>query len=270
MGSKLGFIGCGNMGAALCSAASRVISGDEICVSNRTEEKAIALAGKTGAQVGTNDMIASSSKYIILGVKPQMMNEVLGGIAPVLKERKDRFVLVTMAAGLSINSILEIVGGKYPVIRIMPNTAVAIGSGVILYTAGSGVTKREVEEFREYFKCAGSLEEISEELIDAGSVISGCGPAFAYMFIDALAKGGEKCGLSYEDALRYAAYMVKGAARMVIDSETNVDELIKAVCSPKGSTIEGVEYLRNSSFYDEVEKTAAASFRRTKELGQKK
>ena len=127
-----GFIGTGNMGGALARAARKRLDGGQLLLANRTAAKAEALAAELGAQTVDNQTAAAQATYLFLGVKPQMMAEMLSDIAPVLAARKDRFFLVPMAAGLTIADIQRQAGGAYPVIRIMPNTPSSIGEGMIL------------------------------------------------------------------------------------------------------------------------------------------
>lgn len=265
---RFGFIGCGNMGGALATAVAKAVGGNEILLSDPDTEKAKVLSKKIGAKVSDNQSIAKCAKYIFLGVKPQMMQQVLAPLAPILKERQDRFILVTMAAGLKIARFNEILGAKLPIIRIMPNTPVAVGQGMILYATCPAITEDEVKEFESALSFSGSMDRIKEELIDAGSVISGCGPAFVYTFAESLQKAGVSCGLSEDKALLYAAQTLKGAAELLLTSGETADALRVKVCSPKGSTIEGVEVLLNSDFEKIVDETVKASFKRTKELGQ--
>ena len=196
-----GFIGCGNMGGALATAACKSGVG-RVLLANRTQAKAEALAARlegmgAAVAVAENAGVAEEADYIFLGVKPQMMADMLGSIAPVLAARARagrRFVLVTMAAGLTVARIREMAGADYPVIRIMPNTPCAIGKGMIL-CAAHGVTEAEKTAFCEGMAAAGRLDWLEEHLIDAGSAVSGCGPAFAYLFMEALADGAVECGL---------------------------------------------------------------------------
>ena len=123
-------------------------------------------------------------------------------------------------------------------------------------------------QFENALKYSGKLDKIPQDLIDAGSVISGCGPAFVYTFANALAKAGENVGLSQDKAILYAAQTLKGAAELLLTSGESPEVLRQRVCSPKGSTIEGVEVLLNSEFDNIVNDTVAASFKRTKELGK--
>lgn len=243
-----GFIGCGNMGGALLGAAAKSVDAKTVYASDFIKEKAESLCKELGANATDNEYIAKNCKYIFLGVKPQVMASTLLEIAPFLKERSDRYILLTMAAGVSIEGFVSMLGFSAPVIRIMPNTPVAVGNGVILYSCTEDVTKDEIAEFKEIFKFAGITDRIDEKLIDAASALSGCGPAFAYLFIEALSDGAVLCGLPRDKALLYAAQTVKGAAEMVIKSGKHPAELKDNVCSPGGTTIEGVRALEEGSF----------------------
>lgn len=245
---KLGFLGVGNMGGALARAAVKVISGDRVLLSNRTFKKAEALAGELHAVASDNLTIAKTADYLFLGVKPQMMAELLGEIAPVLSARQDRFLLVSMAAGLSISRIQELAGGDYPVIRIMPNTPVSIGEGMILYACGQSVEQEELHTFREILAEAGLLSPLAESLMAAGGAVAGCGPAFVDLFLEALADGGVACGLSRKQALEFAAQMTVGSARLLLETGEHPGALKDAVCSPAGSTIQGVRKLEEAGF----------------------
>ena len=173
-----------------------------------------------------------------------------------------------MAAGVKIRSIEDMLGSnEISVIRIMPNLAVAIGEGTILWCANNAA-KDSVRTFIDVMGAAGVFTSIDEERIDAGSAISGCGPAFAYMFIDALADGGAECGLTREEAIGYAAQALIGAARMVQENDKPPKQLRDEVCSPGGSTIEGVKALENGAFSATVASAVKASYKKTCELGK--
>ncbi len=261
-----GFIGCGNMGGALASAAAKSIGGKNIFLSDFAEEKAESLAEELFANKSDNKTIAENCKYVFLGVKPQVIFDTIKGIAPTLKRRKDRYIVVSMAAGISIESIEKAFGFNAPVIRIMPNTPAAVGKGVILYSCDDEITVKEREEFEEIFKFAGITDKISEPLIDAASAVSGCGPAFVYLFIEALADGGVLCGLPRDKALSYAAETVKGAAEMVIKSGKHPGELKDNVCSPGGTTIEGVKALEMGAFRATTVNAVSKAYEKTLRL----
>jgi pyrroline-5-carboxylate reductase len=243
----IGFIGCGNMGAAMARAIRVGGPTTELFFANRSPQKAQLLADQLVGQVADNGWIAANCSLIVLGVKPQMMGEVLAEIKESLASRKDRFVLLTMAAGLTMQTVRDMAGGAWPVARIMPNTPCAIGAGVIQY-CGLGVTEEELNEFAALLKPAGLVDKVEERLIDAASAVSGCGPAFAYLFMEALADGAVACGLPRDKAMAYAAQMVEGSARMVLESGKHPGVLKDAVCSPGGTTIQGVRALEEGGF----------------------
>lgn len=264
--ATLGFIGTGNMGGALARAACKAIPSDQIFLANRTPEKARQLAEELDCRVADNEAIAESADFIFLGVKPQMMADLLADIAPILAQRQNRFLLVTMAAGLTISRIQEMAGGNYPVIRIMPNTPSSIGEGMILYTCCNNVTKSEEKVFLDTMSRAGRMSALPEHLMDAGSAVSGCGPAFVDLFIEALADGGVACGLPRAQAVEFAAQMVAGSARLVLESGKHPGELKDAVCSPAGTTIQGVRALEEAGFRGAVMNAVIAAYERTLEL----
>ncbi|MBQ9748252.1 MAG: pyrroline-5-carboxylate reductase, partial [Clostridia bacterium] len=186
-----------------------------------------------------------------------------------LRERRnDKFILVTMAAGLSVSTIEYLCNRAFPVIRIMPNTPASVGEGMILMTSNEYVTAEELDEFAEALSLAGKVEQIKEKYIDAASVISGCGPAFMYLFLESLVKAGEKLGLDEEAARLYAEQTMRGAATLAMSSNTSLEQLRINVCSPGGSTIEGVKVFQSSDLDDTVYRALEASYKRTKELAK--
>lgn len=261
-----GFIGCGNMGGALASAAAKAIGGKNIFLSDFIAEKAEGLAEELFANKSDNKTVAENCKFIFLGVKPQVIFDTIKEIAPTLKRRKDRYIVVSMAAGISIEAIEKAFGFNPPVIRIMPNTPAQVGKGVILYSCDDEITVKEREEFEEIFSKAGITDRIPEHLIDAASAVSGCGPAFVYLFIEALADGGVLCGLPRDKAISYAAETVKGAAEMVIKSGKHPGELKDNVCSPGGTTIEGVKALEMGAFRATTVNAVSKAYEKTLRL----
>ena len=243
-----GFIGTGNMGGAVAKAAAKAVGGGNLFLANRTPAKAEALAAETGGQACDNGT-AARQDYIFLGVKPQMMAGMLEGIRPVLRERIEKgetFTLVTMAASLTIETIREMAGVDAPTVRIMPNLPVSIGKGVILYTA-SGAEKT-LPGLLEALAPAGMLLPVEERLIDAGSAVAGCGPAFACLFAEALADGGVACGLPRAQAQTLALQMLAGTAELLLQTDQHPAALKDAVCSPGGTTIAGVHALEKGGF----------------------
>ncbi len=262
-----GFIGCGNMGGALATAARKALPGEAILLANRTPEKARALADRLGATAVSNAEAARRSDYLFLGVKPQMMAGMLADIRPVLAARETPCVLVTMAAGLTIDAIRRMAGVDFPVIRVMPNTPAAIGQGMLLCCA-DGASDAQVEAFDSAMAGAGILDYVEEKLIDAGSVVAGCGPAFAAMLIETLADGGVACGLPRAKAQRYAAQMLLGTAALALETGAHPGAMKDAVCSPGGSTIQGVRALEAGGFRSAAFEAVVAAYEKTLELGR--
>ena len=267
MMETIGFLGCGNMGGAIARAVCKAADPKKVYLANRTTAKAQALAKELGCKVATNAEVAAECDLIFLAVKPQMMEALLAPLKFSLDERPGRFVLCSMAAGLSIARIQEMAGEDFPVIRIMPNTPASVGEGMIQYCS-SNVTAEEEEAFRKIMAPAGRLDTVPENLIDAASCVSGCGPAWVYQFIEALADGGVACGLPRAKAQEYAAQMVLGSAKLVLESCQHPGALKDAVCSPGGSTIQGVRVLEEHGLRGAVMDAVLAAYDKTKEMGK--
>lgn len=259
---KYGFIGCGNMGGAIAKALS--ITTKDIMLTDRSG-KARELADALGCTYSDNQTVAATCERIFLAVKPQMMADVLAPLQPILKEKKP--LLISMAAGLTLSRIEALAGTSLPVIRIMPNTPVAVGSGMTLYCCNHLVDGATAEDFLKDVAPCGQWDLLEEELIDAAGVVSGCGPAYMYMFMDALADGAAACGVPKEKALAYAATTMIGAAKMVQKDGRTPMELKNAVCSPGGSTLAGVKVLDDSGFGTVVMDCVRAAYKRNQELG---
>lgn len=268
MNTTFGFIGTGNMGSALARAVAKAVPAENIMLSDSYAPAAEKLAKELGCNTAAAIDTAANADFIFLGVKPQVISGVLSQLAPVLKARKTPFVLVSMAAGVCIGDLRTMAGGDYPVIRIMPNLPASVGSGVILYDVTENVPAEAVEVFREKMRFAGLIDQLPEKLIDAGSALSGCGPAFVCLFVEALADGAVACGLPRAQALQYAAQTVEGTAKMLLQSGQHPGSLKDAVCSPGGSTIAGVAALEQGAFRASVMEAVASAYQRTLELGK--
>ena len=259
---KIGFIGCGNMGGALAAAAAKYKDA-EIRLFEKDEDKAKALAERIGGIVCDIDGVCAC-ELVFLGVKPNIIPIVADEIAK--KVAASGATVISMAAGISLAK-LAVMLGDLPIIRIMPNTPAEVGYGMILYTAnekGAGT----VPLFLESMAAAGKFDAIDERLIDAASAISGCGPAFVYMFIEALADGGVMSGLPRDKAMLYAAETLIGAAEVVKQTGRHPGALKDAVCSPGGSTIEGVKALEDGKMRGTVSGAVVASYEKTLKLGK--
>ena len=269
-------IGSGNMGGALMKAAARVIGGAAIGVTDADREKAEGFAVELGGgALASNTEAASEGRFVLLAVKPQVARTVLAEIAPVLASRLQDgkpAVLVSIVAGLSIGDLRQHLlasGGNehQPVIRLMPNTPALVSKGMIALAASSEVKAEDLRSLESIFAQAGLVDRIDEKYMDAVTALSGSGPAFVYLFIEALADAGVHAGLSRDKALRYAARTVLGSAAMVEEAGQHPAVLKDAVASPAGTTIAGIAALEDRAFRGTVMAAVDAAFRRAKELG---
>lgn len=262
---KFGFIGAGNMGGALLTAAAKNNTDMKIAVFDVFSDKADEYAKeyKNVESVSLKQTV-TQSEFLFIGVKPQMAKALFDDVAPLFAQSSP--VLVSMLAGTSIEKLCNLSGKTMPVIRIMPNTPASIGEGVILYCNNEKVSEEQISFFVNAMKGAGLLDRIDENKIDAASAVSGCGPAFAYMFIEALADGAVECGIPREKAMMYAAKMLSGSADMVLQSGKHPGALKDAVCSPGGTTIAGVHALEDGAFRSAVMNAVTSAYKRTLEL----
>lgn len=260
---KYGFIGCGNMGGAIARALSHTTK--DIMITDRTG-KAKKLAGELGCIYSDLVSVATSCERIFLAVKPQMMSDALTPLQSYLQDRRP--LLITMAAGLEIKKIQKLAGAELPVIRIMPNTPVQMGKGMILYCCNDLVNEDVLEDFLKDMAFTGRMDEIAEHLIDSAGVVSGCGPAYMYMFAEALADGAVACGVPRAKALEYAAATLVGAGEILLQTGEHPGKLKDNVCSPGGSTIAGLNILEERAFRGAVIDCVKAAYKRNQELGK--
>lgn len=260
---KYGFIGCGNMGGAIARALRKTTA--DILLSDRSG-KGKLLAQELGVSYSDNITIAQSCDRIFLGVKPHLMEGMLKPLQEILTREKP--LLITMAAGLTIAQIETFAGCRLPVIRIMPNTPVAVGKGMTQYCCNELVTADMLESFLQDMAPCGKLDMLDESLIDAASALSGSGPAYMYIFLEALADGAVACGIPRQKAMEYAAVTMIGAAETYLATKLHPGALKDAVCSPGGSTIEGIRALEQHGFRSAAMDCVAATYRKNKELGK--
>ena len=260
---KYGFIGCGNMGGAIAVALSKATK--DIAITDRSG-KAKSMATELGCLYTDVNTVVSTCDRIFLAVKPQMMAEVLVPLQKALAERKP--MLITMAAGLTISKIKSFAGVALPIVRIMPNTPVSVGKGMIPYCFNDSVSAADLEDLVQDLRFAGKMDSLEETLIDAATALSGSGPAYAYLFLEALADAAVACGMDREKALQYAAVTLAGAAEVAITSSKTPKELKDAVCSPGGSTIRGIDVLEQQGFRTIVADCVNAAYQRNIELGK--
>ena len=264
---KIGFIGLGNMGASLAKAVLQVKTGDQILLANRSQTKVDSFIANFGGQASSNEEIFAEADVIFLGVKPAQFSDLLSQYQTILKKRES-LLLISMAAGLTLEKLASLLPSQHRIIRMMPNTPVSIGQGVISYALSANCQVDDKEVFCQLLQHVGLLFEISEGLIDAATGLAGCGPAFVYLFIEALADAGVQTGLPRETALKMAAQTVVGAGQLVLESQQHPGVLKDQVCSPGGSTIAGVASLEAHAFRGTVMDAVTKAYKRTKKLGK--
>ena len=249
------------MGEALSRA---VVNSNKaiVYIYDKDEAKASALAASLGAEKTDFSKIVTECDFLFLAVKPNIIPTVAEQIRD-FAGRKQGATVVSMAAGVKLVSLESYLGKDTPIIRIMPNTPAAVGSGVMLVCNNSSLTSDAMQGFKAIMEASGLVDELCEELFDVATAVSGCGPAFAYAFIDAMAAKGEELGLPRDKALLYAADTVIGAAKMVKVGKKTPEELKRDVCSPGGSTIEGVKVLDAGDLKGLVGNAVNASYEKT-------
>jgi pyrroline-5-carboxylate reductase len=267
---KIGFIGGGNMAEALVKGliASGAVKNADIMVSDavakRLEHMKSAHAVKT---TGDNKEVAGKSDLIILSVKPNSIKKVITEIKSKVTSKK---LLVSIAAGIPTSLITKTLGKKKTkIVRVMPNTPALVLAGASVLYCSPSVTAKEKESVRKMFESVGIAYLVDDEgLMDAVTGLSGSGPAFVSMFVEALSDGGVKMGLSRELALKLAAQTVFGAAKMIIENGSHPAELKDKVSSPGGTTIEGIHELESGGFRANVISAVEAAAYRSRELSK--
>ena len=259
----IGFIGCGNMGGALAKAAAK--GGARIALYDLDGQKAAALAEELHCATADMPALVQNCRYVMLGVKPHQLRGVCSELSAL--ENGAQPVYVSMAAGVTTAQLDDMLPGAQ-VIRIMPNTPCAVGAGMITYCVGQHCPQVMEAEFLQLMREAGAFDRLDEHLIDAASAVAGCGPAFAAMFMEALADGGVQCGLPRAKAMKYAQQMLLGTAKLALEGGEHPGKMKDNVCSPGGSTIAGVAALEDKGFRGAVMQAVCAADARNKELGK--
>jgi pyrroline-5-carboxylate reductase len=252
--------------------AAGIAGGENLGFTDADKPKAEEAAKALGARVFDSNIEAvQKGDFVFLAVKPQALPGVLREIKDAVTERralKNPVTLVSMAAGFSIKKIeAELESPGQPVIRIMPNTPALISRGMIALAASPGVGEEKTAELERLLANSGLVDRLEEKYLDAVTGLSGSGPAFGYIFIEALADGGVRAGLPRDKALSYAAQTVLGAAAMVKETGRHPGELKDMVASPGGTTIAGIAALEQAGFRGIVMNAVDAAFRRAGELG---
>ena len=263
---RAGFIGAGNMGGVIASSVAKKIGGENVAVCCSCSENTKSAAEKCGCQPSFLEEVCSA-RYIFLGFKPQAAKAILAEVSELFQKRNEDFIVVSMLAGVDLSKLSEMTGAK-KIIRIMPNTPAAKGFGVTMVCTNDSVSSEELIELCDMISLTGKVDVIPEKLFDAGTALSGCGPAYVYMFLEAMADAAVKCGFPRDKAEEYAARTLYGSAMLAITSECHTAELKSAVCSPGGSTIEGVYALEKGGFRGTVIDAVCAAFEKSKLLGK--
>ncbi len=264
LNKKIGCIGAGNMGGAILSRLAGKILVDNIEVVDSDKLKTGELKEKTGIKsVQSVEELVHASDIIIIAVKPKDMDPVLDQFGNFKIEK----VIISIAAGISIEKIEKKLGRDKKVIRAMPNTPALIGEGMTVLSAGANADEISLEMAMEIFSLTGKVMVLSEDLMDAVTGLSGSGPAFVFTFIQALADGGVKMGIPRDKAVILAAQTVLGSARMLMENGEEPFTLRNRVASPGGTTIEGLHILENGGFSGIVMDAVEAAALKSKKLG---
>lgn len=266
---RFGMIGAGRMGSALIRGilGAKILSSDRIMASDVDRAALASLNEETGIKTTTdNTLLAKSSDIILLALKPDR-------IRPVLEEIKGALtgdhLIVSIAAGIPIRLIEDFSGGRSRVIRVMPNTPALIGEGAAAFSRGRMATREDVDQLKAILEAVGTAVELPEKNLDAVTGLSGSGPAFVFMVIEALADGGVKMGLPRPVAMQLAAQTVAGAAKMVLETKKHPGELKDQVASPGGTTIAGISQLERGGLRAALIEAVEAATKRSMELGNK-
>lgn len=248
MDKTIGFIGCGNMAQAMIGGiiSSGLTSSDKVIASNPSVAKLELMKSKYNIIAAQDNIeVAKASDILILAIKPYKYAEIITEIKEYIKPN---VVIVTIAAGVTIEQVEKNFGRKIKVIRTMPNTAALVGESMSALCYNTEVEQSELSDVFAIFKSFGKVETIEERLMDVIPSISGSSTAYVYMFIEALADGGVLRGLQRDKAYTLAAQAVLGAAKMVLETGEHPGSLKDKVCSPGGTTIEAVYTLEKNNF----------------------
>jgi pyrroline-5-carboxylate reductase len=268
-GKCLGFIGGGNMAEAMIRGLlkAQLLGPQEILASDVTAERLTYLQQTFGIRTSRdNAEVAGKADIVLFAVKPQIMSPVLDGLLDVITEEK---LLISIAAGISTRLIAEKFPGKVRVIRVMPNTPALVLEAASALAPGAAATPEDLELAKRLFAAVGKVVVVEETLMDAVTGLSGSGPAYIFLIIDALSDAGVKVGLSRKVAQLLAAQTVLGAARMVLETHKHPGELKDMVTSPGGTAIAGLHTLEAGGLRTTLINAVEAATRRSMELGRK-
>jgi pyrroline-5-carboxylate reductase len=263
---SIGFIGCGKMASALVEGLvqARVFSPNEIFISDSIADAVSSLAEKTGAQPRANNLeVAQAAETLLLCVKPNDIPAALREIG----NRPDKLV-ISIAAGVTLKALQQSAGDGTRLVRVMPNTPALIHKGAAAYALGNTATSDDAMLTEKIFAAVGRVSRVEEKLLDAVTGLSGSGPAYAYVMVEALADAGVLMGLPRALSLELAAQTLAGAAEMVLQTGAHPAQLKDMVASPGGTTIAGIEALENGGLRAALINAVRAATERSQELGR--
>lgn len=261
---KIGCIGTGAMGGAIIRAVCKKYDVSQIKITDKNTEMGKAFASETGATFVNCNKEILDCDYIFLAVKPQFLCDVFDEIKNDISSDS---VIISMAAGVKIEK-LEKFAPKARFIRMMPNVCAQIGQAMTAITFGQNISEEEAKTAQEILSSAGKVEIVPEKLMDCVTAVSGSGPAFVFMFIEAMADAAVRCGMPRVQAYTYAAQTVYGSAGMVLESGKHPAVLKDMVCSPAGTTIEGVAALEKNNFRNAVIEAVTSACEKSISLGK--
>ena len=265
-GKRIGFIGAGMMAEAIARGLLKAGVGPDAITASDPDEKRRALFGEMGIRATTdNRSVAESSDILILAVKPFVMADALESLTNVVTPRQ---LVISIAAGITTATIEQKLEAEVSVIRVMPNTPCLIGEGAIAIAPGRRAAPDQMDLAAEIFGACGVVVRVTEDKMDAVTGLSGSGPAYIYMLIEALTAGGLLVGLPRDAALTLAAQTALGAAKMVIETGGSPAELRDKVTTPGGTTISGIAALERAGFRSALMEAVAAATVKSRELGR--
>lgn len=265
---KIGFIGTGNMATGIISGLKKDTAIEKsIFVYNHHSEKTEAYAAKMDVTgVASSQALVEESDIVVLAAKPVGFPNVVAEICKAVQAKK--IPVISIAAGITTAWLSEQFGAEVPAIRVMPNMNAVIGESMSGIAANDATSEAQLQQAEAIFQTVGAVERVSEEEFSIFTAIAGSAPAFAFLYMDSIARGAVKAGMNKQKALRIAAQTVLGSAKMILESEEEPWPLIDKVCSPGGTTIAGVDALLDNSFVPTVMKSVAATIKRDKEMEQ--
>ncbi len=269
LGTTIAFLGAGNMAEALVKGLLRagIAAPAEILCADRLAERGRELVERHGIRFTTSNLEAArEAGIVVLSVKPQVMDRLLDEVGPALDPGK---LVISIAAGVPIAAIERKVGHGVRIVRTMPNTPALVGAGATALSPGEHATEADLAQARALFEAVGTVTVVEEPLLDAVTGLSGSGPAYVFLIIEALADGGVKAGLARKQAQDLAAQTVMGAARLLLETGEHPGRLKDQVTSPGGTAIAGLHTLEAGGLRTTLMDAVEAATDRSRELGRR-